>query len=73
MIYISILSLGVKYVEILKISRKFLGNFRNLINQRNNDMHIDPKPRDEIYGNFRNFSEIPEILVIDNNSDRYKY
>ena len=31
---------------------KLLGNFRNLINQNNNDIHIDPKPRAEICGNF---------------------
>ena len=37
---------------------KLLGNFRNLINQNNNDIHIDPKPRAEICGNFRNYLEI---------------
>ena len=35
---------------------KLLGNFRNLINQNNNDIHIDPKPRAEICGNYLEIS-----------------
>jgi hypothetical protein len=38
-------------VEILEIS----------IIQDNNDIHINPKPRCEICGNFRNFRAISEI------------
>jgi hypothetical protein len=30
--------------------------------QDNNDIHINPKTRCEICGNFRNFREISEIL-----------
>ena len=36
---ISILSLGIEYVEILEIS----------INQNNDDIYIDPKPRCEMW------------------------
>ena len=44
--------------NFLEITSKFLGNFRNLIDQNNNHIHIDPKPRGETCGNFRNFLEI---------------
>jgi hypothetical protein len=50
MIYISILSLGVKYVEISEISGEFQGNFRNFRGISG-----------EFQGNFRNFRGISEI------------
>ncbi len=45
-------------MEILEITGKFQGNFRNSINSNNNDTHIDPNPGSELGGNFRNYREI---------------
>ena len=47
-------------MKILEISKKFQGNF---IKHNNECMHIHPNPRSEIYENFRNFSEISEIIT----------
>ena len=55
------LGVGLKYVEILEISRKFQGNFRNPIEHKNKPVHVKPKRRSEIRGNFTNFKEISEI------------
>ena len=54
-VQISILTLGLKYMKILEISKKFQGNF---IKHNNEYIHIHPNPRPEIYGNFGNFKEI---------------
>ena len=58
-VYISILTLGLKYMTILEIS-KFRGNF---IEHNNECIHIHPNPRSEVYENFRNFAEISEIIT----------
>ena len=51
-VYISIVTLDLKYMKILEISRKFQGSF---IKHNNECLHIHPNPRPEIYENFRNF------------------
>ena len=60
-LYMWTISVGLKYVEILEISRKFQGNFRNSIEHNNKPVHVEPKRRSEIRGNFRNLKEISEI------------
>jgi hypothetical protein len=42
MIHISTLTLPLNHVEILEISEKFQGNFRNSINYNNNHKNINP-------------------------------
>ena len=59
-VYISMLTLGLKYMKILEISGKFQGNF---IKHNNECIHIHANPRSEIYENFRNFSESSEIIT----------
>ena len=56
-VYISILTLGLKYMKIFEISKKFQGN---VIKHNNECMHIHRNPRPEIYENFENFKEISE-------------
>ena len=60
-VYISILTLGLKYMKVLDTSKKFHGNE---IKHNNECIHIHPNHRPEIYRNFRNFKEIKEKFRI---------
>ena len=63
-VYIPILTLCLKYMKILEISKKFQRKFAeiffqgNFIKHNNECIHVHPNPRPETYENFGNFSEI---------------